>query len=1509
MNHQLDQEVVAGFISEAKGYLPEIMLGLESFAADATQLHSLKEAFRYAHIIKGAASMLGFLQISEVAYQLEVTLEMLCEEHLPLSQNLLEDLCQNVVELAELLDQSFATASVEVPTMMIEEPSHSEALLLAEQTTPDHSLPVLPTPESLVSEFSLPENVVPDLSIPALLSPEQFTTDAVIPALTTLPLDEAPLPEFSLPPLEPKEHGETILLSSTEIEDDILPEAKSAWSSLTPTELAAIETEEPLVALLNDTNFSISLPETTGTPTIGDLDLSDVAKELKESFGNYPPPLQPEFALPDELMAGLPELRFPSPIEAPAEEALEAGGVFAKTSTTPKPADWEKVAEQQADILENSEPDSEPNLAFDNLADQLAEDLLAEPTPMPEAVTMAALPKEIKPTATAINSIEGDTFIIESTDGAVLATSNVREEITPITPETSEEVFAPPTFDEAMPELLALPNLPELSEAMDVAEPTALELPQLPELSESADVSQLVESPSFDASTTPDESVVEPTLEAATEASLPSPLSSPMISDEMANELMETFLLEAEEHLQNLHTSLRVLYKNPNNRDLIQEVRRSSHSLKGTAAMVGLDNIMQLAHRMEDVLDLIYDGEMQLTQERTLLLMQATDALEDMSNGQSNAGEVQRLYHEFAHLLSNHASAPATTEEPAEPVATESEAESAEAILEEPLESVAIAEPVRVEEAGLIGLPSVFADEADPVETESLLEAVTTGESLLPEWQPEVEESSAPESVIEAPSEPESTLLEPVIETVAEMADAPHPISEAPVEIASEPTVEITEEPPIEPVSFAEPAITAAPAAEPLATVPMAIAEPAPTPVPAVTTVYEPEVLPATPANAIAQASSQFVRVPIERLDDVVKLISEMIITRTTFEQRLADFARQVEELQITGTRLRRASSNLESKYEASTLGGGRASLVPNNIPPGLSASAALAASGLVNSLVTHHTHGFDDLEFDRYTEFHLVSRELVESSSDIQTLGRELNHLNSDFLSYLNRQGRIYSDLQDRLMRMRMVPLASIEPRLHRTVRTVAAQQHKEVELILEGETTAIDTTALQEMTDPLLHLLRNAVDHGLEAPDARIAKGKSRSGKITLRAFYEGSQVVIQLRDDGQGLDLNKIRNRALQQALITSAEAETMSPQELWALIFTPGFSTAPQVSEISGRGVGMDVVQTTVQRLKGTIIIDSQPDAGTTFTIRLPLTLAVTRSLMVKSCGQTFAIPLDVVTQILRLEMSKVERIGKEPVIRLGGKIYPLLMLSRLLNMRQSSDELAPRPPALLLSVEGKEVVVIVDQLMGGREVVIKTLGNHLRKIHGVMGATLMGDGEVVLILNLAELMRGTVRLLPRHAAAGTNPIPPTTDELPPNESSAPENSTPKPKAINETLSVMIVDDSPSVRRVSSNMIKNIGWIPTLAKDGLDALEQLQASEMPPDLILLDIEMPRMDGYQFLSSVRSLPAYRNLPVVIVSSRSSEKHRQKAFDLGATQYLVKPYQEENVVTLIRQLVKERH
>ena len=378
--------------------------------------------------------------------------------------------------------------------------------------------------------------------------------------------------------------------------------------------------------------------------------------------------------------------------------------------------------------------------------------------------------------------------------------------------------------------------------------------------------------------------------------------------------------------------------------------------------------------------------------------------------------------------------------------------------------------------------------------------------------------------------------------------------------------------------------------------------------------------------------------------------------------------------------------------------------------------------------------------------------------------------------------------------------------------------------------------------------------------------------------------------------------------------------MTNDELWSYIFVPGFSTAGQVSEISGRGVGMDIVQNAVKRLKGTITIDSQLGRGTTFTVRLPLTLAVTRTLMVKANDQTFAIPLDIVSQIMRLDKTKMDRVGQEPVLRHGGKVYPLLLLSRLLNLKNTVEEVDDRLPVIFLNIEGKKVAVIVNQLIGGREIVIKTLGNHLRKVHGVMGATLMGDGEVVLILNPGELLRGTLRKTAKRISPPTIPVTQTapgalhSEELPSSielETNAePMSKAPEPPMVtpprNGRTTIMVVDDSPSVRRVNSNLVKSMGWEAIQAKDGLDALEKLQAGENP-DLIMLDIEMPRMDGYQLLASLRALPAYRNLPVVMISSRSSEKHRQKAFDLGATDYLVKPYQEDQVISLIKHLVKE--
>ncbi|MBL8796071.1 MAG: Hpt domain-containing protein [Planctomycetia bacterium] len=849
----------------------------------------------------------------------------------------------------------------------------------------------------------------------------------------------------------------------------------------------------------------------------------------------------------------------------------------------------------------------------------------------------------------------------------------------------------------------------------------------------------------------PDE-VAEPCAseESSDGLSAPEASAEPSETDGVSPELLEVFALEAEDHLKNIGTQLAVLQQQPDNKECLQEVRRSAHTLKGSAGMVGFQTITELAHRMEDLLDRMYEGGEAASPEVVRLLFSSTDALEDMASGKIDRALLRGLYERYAQLLGG-AAAVVSPQEAVAPVSERSPAEPA--------------------------LPGV-------------------------EW-------------LDAPT-----------------AAIPSPAS----------------------------------------------------------TVKKPTVRPErTPAAAPARTSGQFLRIPLERLDELVKLVGELVINRTGFEQRIADFHRQLTELQPSTERLRRVSYKLESQYEASALAKSRLTYTPT----GMAAENGRAngnghTPAPVNRLAgLAHGHGFDDLEFDRYTEFHLISRELGETTSDIQTTAGELGHLTGDFESYLNRQARLSSEIEDKLMRLRMVPFAMLASRLHRTVRNVAHQRGKDVELVLEGESTELDKNVLEEMADPLLHLLRNAVDHGVEAPEARAARGKPARGVIRLSAYHEGSQVVVQIADDGGGLDAEAIRAAAIARGLTTASDAARLSDDELFQFVFLPGFSTARTVSEISGRGVGLDIVKAQVHKLKGQVGVESQAGQGTTFTIRLPMTLAIARALLVKSRQETFAVPLDAVRQILRIERGAPESIGREPVVRVGEQVYPLLDLGEVLNLKQPVDESVRRPPVLVLQAAGRLVALQVDHLLGGREIVIKNLGNHLRRVRAVSGATLMGDGSVVLILNPAELGR------PVKSALGGR----TT--------SLPAAPTLRSRA---ALSVMIVDDSPSVRRVMSHLIQRAGWQPIIAKDGLEALEQLQQSATPPDLVLLDIEMPRMDGYELLGTLRGQAAYRDLPVVMVTSRAGEKHRRKALQLGATDYVVKPYQDEALLDLIRRLAASR-
>jgi chemosensory pili system protein ChpA (sensor histidine kinase/response regulator) len=333
-------------------------------------------------------------------------------------------------------------------------------------------------------------------------------------------------------------------------------------------------------------------------------------------------------------------------------------------------------------------------------------------------------------------------------------------------------------------------------------------------------------------------------------------------------------------------------------------------------------------------------------------------------------------------------------------------------------------------------------------------------------------------------------------------------------------------------------------------------------------------------------------------------------------------------------------------------------------------------------------------------------------------------------------------------------------------------------------------------------------------------------------------------------------------------------------VFQFVFLPGFSTKDTVSELSGRGVGLDVVKTNVEALKGTVTITSQLGRGTSFIVRLPMTLAVTRALMVRANQQTFAIPLDAIQQILRLEDGAEQTIGAESVLKVGANVYPVRHLGRVLNLHDAPDENLGRPPVLLLKVGEKMVALVVEKLLGGREIVIKSLGTHLKRVRGISGATLLGDGSVVLILNPAELLSVSNRL------ARYTPTTPTV-------------------ARSRTEQVaFVVDDSPSVRRVLTNLLERNGYKVQTAKDGLEALELLGKSTILPQVVLSDIEMPRMDGYELLGSLRGMPNCATLPVVMITSRAADKHRRKAMDLGASAYVVKPYQDESLLEILRQL-----
>ena len=611
---------------------------------------------------------------------------------------------------------------------------------------------------------------------------------------------------------------------------------------------------------------------------------------------------------------------------------------------------------------------------------------------------------------------------------------------------------------------------------------------------------------------------------------------------------------------------------------------------------------------------------------------------------------------------------------------------------------------------------------------------------------------------------------------------------------------------------------------------------------------------PASLQGVRSEQRQEFARIDAELLEDLLNAAGEISIYHSRLTQQVSSIEFHADELEQTIARLREQLRKLEIETEAQIMHGHQDTLVARD---------------------------FDPLELDRYSNIQQLSRALAESANDLVSLKDLLQSVTTEAEALLVQQSRVTAELQDGLMRTRMVPFERHVPRLTRLVRQIATESDRRAELAVEGASGELDRQVLDKMLPPFEHMLRNAVVHGIESVEERQQANKPATGRITIRLHREGSEMVIDVADDGKGLDVDAIRRKAYELDML-KPESKVVD-EEIMELILTPGFTTAGKVTQSAGRGVGMDVVANEVKKLGGSLRISSVTGQGTNFTVRLPFTLAITQALIVRTGEEVYALPLPSVEGVARIPRGELENLlsQSEPSYQYGEQTYRFRHLGMYLGGQAAKlpqDE--PFIPVILVRSGEFSAALLTDEMISSREIVVKTIGPQLASIRGISGATILGDGRIVLILDITALVRTGAPVVELKNAAPT----PTDD---------------RPLAL-------VVDDSITVRRVTERFLMRNGMRVVTAKDGLDAISVM--SEHKPDIILLDIEMPRMDGYEFASHVRNDPEFSDVPIIMVTSRVGDKHRARAIELGVNDYLGKPYQDSVLLEAIGRLLEEK-
>jgi chemosensory pili system protein ChpA (sensor histidine kinase/response regulator) len=859
--------------------------------------------------------------------------------------------------------------------------------------------------------------------------------------------------------------------------------------------------------------------------------------------------------------------------------------------------------------------------------------------------------------------------------------------------------------------------------------------------------------------------------------------------DQVPAEVMEFFVPEAEEHLQVVTHCLLSLETSPGP-EQIHRLLRAMHTVKGSAAQVGLHRISHVAHRAEDLIGRLRDGDLQPSAEIIDICLEAVDVLKKFLYRQWTGDEemqvaVQALFSRIGRL------APADTEtEDGEPVA-------------------AAAKTAAVETAP----PPVLAGQ----EKHAHLMDLELDEGL--------------------------------------------------------------------PAHMAAIAATPVPAAVPAAAAEAKKHEP-----PTDEELLREELLKREPS---AMPQSKSVRIALERLDRMMNAVGELVINRTRMLGRVAELERLADVLNFSKGRMQDKVSEFQEKYEFSRI---------HTVPVQRPSNDLFPMRGGYSSYSHTFDHAlaeFSELEMDRYDDFNILSRSLTEISADITEVLTQLGGFVRRVDSDIDEFTKLAHRLQDEITQARMVPIGNLYTRLSRTVRDAAKAAGKKVELTLAGAETELDNNIIQQISDPLIHLVRNAVAHGLERDEERYQTGKSDHGNVAVRAYHRGNHIYIEVEDDGRGIDYEKVRRTAVETGFMSAESVAGLAERDLLELLFQPGFSTAPRKTELAGRGVGLDVVRSNLALLNGEIEVETAKGRGTRFTLKVPLTLIISQALFVR-CGKTmFALALAVVEEIRRLKVSEMEEVGGKVLTKVRDLVTEVVRLDVAMGL-EAIQPINGYFRMVIVNVAGRQVGLVVEDVVRKDEIVIKSLGEYLRNLKLFPGATIAPDGSLILLIDVNRLVAGeAIEHRPLMTSATAARV------FAPGAAAAARGSIPREAIdfIAPEKVVVLVDDSISVRKFVGRMLEKAGYRVRLAADGLEALEI--ASQTRCDLVVTDLEMPRTNGYELLAHLRQDEKTRRIPVMVVTSRAGAKHRERAMKEGAVAFMTKPVQEEPFIAAVTRLI----